>query len=81
MSFKLMVLMADNMENRNTYHTHKWVVKSTAIIMDNLLLVFLLWFGVTHNLFNWGTDWWYSLLTLLNALFTGYIINWENKED
>jgi hypothetical protein len=69
------------MENRNSYHTHKWVAKSTAIVMDTIMLIFLLWFGVTHNLFNWGPDWWYSLLTLLNVLFEGYISNWDDKED
>jgi hypothetical protein len=61
--------------------THKWVVKSAAVIMDTLLLIFLIWLGVTHNMFNWGADWWYSLLTLLVALFCGDIPNWNKKED
>ena len=69
------------MYDRNSYHTHKWVVKSTAIVMDTLLSIFLIWLGITHNLFNWGPDWWYSLLTLLNVLFAGYILNWDDKED
>ena len=69
------------MENRNSYHTHKWVVKSVAHATDTIMLIFLLWFGVTHNLFNWGPTWWYSLLTLFYALFAGYILNWNNKED
>ena len=72
------------MQNRNTYNshnTHKWVVKSVAHAMDTIMLIFLLGFGVTHNLFNWGPDWWYSLLTLFYAVFLGYILNWNNKED
>ena len=62
-------------------HTHKWVVKSTIIVMDVLMSIFLIWFGVTHNLFNWGPDWWYSLFTLVQVIFAGYMYNWYNKED
>jgi hypothetical protein len=61
--------------------THKWVVKSTSIVMDAFVLVFLLWFGVTHSLFNWNGSWWYSLLTLMYGLFAGYMGNWKDKED
>ena len=67
------------MDNKHT--THKWVVKITIVIMDTILLIFLIWFGITHSLFNWGTDWWYSLLTLLQILRFGNTMNWNNKED
>lgn len=66
------------MDNKNT---HKWVVKSTSIVIDGTVLVFLLWFGVEHNLFNWNTDWWYSLLTLWWFVTAGYSHNWNDKED
>ena len=61
--------------------THKWVVQSIIIISDTTFLLFLLWFGITNNLFNWGADWWYSLLTLLWFIGCGYMLNWDDKED
>lgn len=62
-------------------NTHKWIVKSFSLITDTILLIFLIWFGVTHNLFNFNGDWWYSLLTIYVFLFLGYIYNWTDKED
>lgn len=72
--------MVNKIEIKDT-HTHKWVVKSIMVVMDTLLLIFLLWVGITHNLFNWSSDWWYSLLTLYVVLSMGYTSNWYNKED
>ena len=63
------------------YKTHKWAVKIADIVMSTLLLIFLLWFGVEHNMFNWGSDWWYSALTLIVLISGGYIPNWFDKED
>ena len=62
-------------------NTHKWVVKSFSLIMDTILLIFLIWLGITHNLFNFNGDWWYSLLTIYAVLSFGHIYNWTNKED
>lgn len=64
-----------------TEHTHKWVVKSVTILTDTALLIFLVFFGVVHGLFNWGATWWYSLLTLYLIVFYGYMWNWRDKED
>lgn len=41
------------------------IVKSVTTLTDTVIIIFLLWFGITNNLFNWGSDWWYSLLTLI----------------
>lgn len=41
------------------------IVKSVTTLTDTVIIIFLLWFGITNNLFNWGADWWYSLLTLI----------------
>ena len=68
------------MEN-NQIKTHKWVVKSVYIIVDTIFVIFLIWFGINNNLFNWQADWWYSLLTFLSVSTSGYIFNWNNKED
>ena len=65
----------------NNKATHRRVVKITVVIMDTILLMFLIWFGITHNLFNWGADWWYSLLTLLQVLRSGNTMNWNDRED
>lgn len=61
--------------------THKWVVKSIIIISDTIFLLFLLWFGITNNLFNWGADWWYSLLTVWCFIWWGHMTNWKDNED
>lgn len=65
----------------NQIKTHKWVVKSVSYIFDTILIIFLIWFGINNNLFNWQADWWYSLLTFLSVSTSGYIFNWNNKED
>lgn len=65
----------------NQIKTHKWVVKSVYIIVDTIFVIFLIWFGINNNLFNWQADWWYSLLTFLSVSTSGYIFNWNNKED
>ena len=41
------------------------IVKSVTTLTNTVIIIFLLWFGITNNLFNWGADWWYSLLTLI----------------
>ena len=57
---------------------HTWVVKSVSLIVDSALFAFLIYFGVVHNLFNWGGDWWYSLATLIVWLPAPI---YYNKED
>lgn len=44
---------------------HRWVIKSVDMLASSALFAFLVYFGIVHNLFNWGPDWWYSLTTLL----------------
>lgn len=53
--------------------SYRWVVWAVAHTVDTLLLVFLLYMGITKGLFNWGPDWWYSVLTLVVFLIGGYI--------